>query len=200
MGRGRDPEVALQQGFPGTLPVSRRAAGVRPRAVVRRAPRLGEAAPVKFKEAEDAWDFEIAIRSDDQCSVSGCTLARAFFPDGGRHDLAIFPKMFDQSRKEQVDTLIHETGHIFGLRHFFAEVHESKWPSEVFGTHKPFSIMNYGAMSELTDADKQDLTFLYQSAWSGDLTNVNGTPLRLMTPYHASGVVISLACSAREKG
>ena len=86
--------------------------------------------------------------------MNGYVLASAFFPDAGRHELVIYPKMFSQSRREQVDTLIHEVGHIFGLRHFFANIRETAWPSQVFGTHKPFSIMNYGHQSELTD-DRQ---------------------------------------------
>jgi hypothetical protein len=99
----------------------------------------------------------------------------------------IYPKMFSQSRKEQVDTLIHEVGHIFGLRHFFANISETAWPSQVFGTHKPFSIMNYGHQSELTDDDKGDLKRLYQSAWSGELREINGTQIRLMKPFSATG-------------
>jgi hypothetical protein len=62
------------------------------------------------------------------------------------------------------------------LRHFFAQVSESAWPSVVFGTHKPFTIMNYGAQSELSAADRSDRTLLYQSAWTGTLTAVNGPP------------------------
>jgi hypothetical protein len=95
--------------------------------------------------------------------------------------------MFTQSRKEQVDTLIHEIGHTFGLRHFFANVSETAWPSQVFGTHKPFSIMNYGNQSELTDDDKADLKRLYQAAWSGELTKINGTPIQLVKPFHTVG-------------
>ncbi|MEM7352205.1 MAG: matrixin family metalloprotease [Acidobacteriota bacterium] len=146
----------------------------------------GAAAPVKFKENEDLWDFEIVMSSGDNCTPSGCTLARAFFPDSGRHDLMLFPKMFEQSRKEQVDTWIHEIGHIFGLRHFFATVEETAWPAEVFGTHSKFSIMNYGALSELTEVDKADLTRLYQQAWAGVLTHVNGTEIQFVQPYHVS--------------
>ena len=52
--------------------------------------------------------------------------------------------MFTQSPEEQVETLIHEIGHVFGLRHFFAQLSETAWASEVFGTHDPLSIMNYG--------------------------------------------------------
>lgn len=146
----------------------------------------GDAAPVKFAEQDDPWDFEIIIRNSDECDINGCVLASAFFPDGGRHELDIYPKMFEQDKKEQVETLIHEVGHIFGLRHFFANVSETSWPSEIFGTHKPFSIMNYGPESKLTDYDRADLKRLYETAWSGELTEVNGTEIRFVTPYSAT--------------
>jgi hypothetical protein len=143
-----------------------------------------DAAPIRFTEADDNPDFEIVIEKNDDCDPRGCVLAQAFFPDAGRHQLYVFPKMFEQSRKEQVDTLTHEVGHIFGLRHFFAPDQETRWPSEIFGEHKPFSIMNYGANSELTDADRRDLKTLYTSAWSKDLTNINGTPIKFVRPFH----------------
>jgi hypothetical protein len=144
----------------------------------------GTAAPVKFTEDEDLWDFEIVVMSADNCRADACSLARAFFPDTGRHDLTVFPMLFKQSRKEQVDTFVHEIGHIFGLRHFFANITETGLPSEIFGTHSKFSIMNYGELSELTAEDRNDLTRLYQSAWSGTLTHINGTPIQLVTPFH----------------
>lgn len=147
----------------------------------------GDAAPVKFAERDDAWDFEIVIRSTDDCDANGCVLASAFFPDAGRHTLLMYPKMFIQSREEQVETLIHEIGHVFGLRHFFANVSETAWPSEVFGAHKPFSIMNYGSKSVLTVDDKADLKRLYRLVWMGDLTHINGTPIRLVKPFHTAG-------------
>lgn len=147
----------------------------------------GDAAPVKFAQRDDAWDFEIVVREADRCNINGCVLASAFFPDPGRHELVIYPKMFTQSRKEQVDTLIHEIGHVFGLRHFFANISETAWPSEVFGTHKPFSIMNYGNQSALTDDDKADLKRLYQMVWSGELTQINRTPIRFVKPFNTIG-------------
>lgn len=147
----------------------------------------GDAAPIKFAKRDDAWDFEIVMREADRCTLDGCVLASAFFPDAGRHELRIYPKMFEQSRAEQVETLVHEIGHVFGLRHFFANVSETAWPSEVFGEHNPFSIMNYGEESVLTDADRNDLKELYRAAWSGELTKINGTPIRLMQPFHATG-------------
>ena len=145
-----------------------------------------DASPVKFTKDEDVWDFEILLRTADECNVHGCVLASAFFPDAGRHELVLYPKLFDQSRKEQIDTFIHEIGHIFGLRHFFAKIRENRWPSEVFGTHDKFTIMNYGSLSELTEHDKNDLKQLYNLVWSNVLTEINGTPIRMVKPYHVA--------------
>ena len=147
----------------------------------------GTAAPVKFAERNDAWDFEIVMRESDRCNINGCVLASAFFPDAGRHELRIYPKMFDQTKQEQIETIIHELGHTFGLRHFFANVSESQWPSVIFGTHKKFTIMNYGGDSRLTSEDKSDLRKLYQLVWSGQVTEINGTEIKLVRPFHMTG-------------
>ena len=165
----------------------------------------GTAAPVTFTNDDDLWDFEIVMRNSDECNPFGCVLAGAFFPDAGRHELELYPKMFTQTREEQVETLIHEVGHVFGLRHFFANVSETAWPSEIFGRHHKFSIMNYGTLSELTEVDKEDLTLLYQAVWSGELTHINGTPIRLVKPYSSqapvlgSTVAIPIAAAMRPK-
>ncbi|MEP3211141.1 MAG: matrixin family metalloprotease [Maribacter sp.] len=150
----------------------------------------GDAVPVRFCENQDNSDFQIHVASSDKCNAHGCVLASAFFPDSGRHQLVIYPKMFSQSRKEQVETMMHELGHIFGLRHFFAKISEKAWPSEIFGEHKPFSIMNYGAKSVMTEADIRDLRQLYQLAWSGELLSINETPIHLVMPFHTAGVVV----------
>ena len=147
----------------------------------------GDAAPVKFAERKDASDFEIVMRRTDDCDASGCVLASAFFPDAGRHQLTLYPQMFAQSRQEQIETLVHEIGHVFGLRHFFANISETAWPSQIFGTHKPFSIMNYGSQSVLTADDTADLKRMYQSVWAGELTQINGTPIKLVQPFHTIG-------------
>ena len=146
----------------------------------------GDAAPVKFTERNDAWDFEIVMRRADNCTGSGCVLASAFFPDAGQHELVLYPKMFTQRVEEQVETLVHEIGHVFGLRHFFALVDETAWPAKVFGTHSKFSIMNYGTLSVLTQADRDDLRRLYQLVWSGQLAEVNGTQIRIVRPFHVT--------------
>jgi len=144
----------------------------------------GDAVPITFKETSDTWDFEIAMSSSDKCNANGCTLARAFFPDAGRHDLMLYPILFNQSQEEQLETFIHEIGHVFGLRHFFANVSEKSFPSEIFGTHDKFSIMNYGEESILTENDVADLKQLYSEVWSGDRTEINGTPIVMFHPFH----------------
>lgn len=151
----------------------------------------GDAPPVKFKEvsAGDVWDFEITVSPTPNCnSNGGCTLASAFFPDGGRHELKVYPTMFEQSPQEQAETMAHEVGHIFGLRHFFANVTETRWRSEIFGDHEPFSIMNYGAESKMTENDRKDLKELYARAWDGRLQEINGTPVKLVKPFSADRV------------
>ena len=150
----------------------------------------GDAAPVTFSERNDAWDFEITIRPDN-CSPRGCTLASAFFPDSGRHELAIYPTLFRQSRAEQVETMIHELGHVFGLRHFFANLTETDYPSVNFGRQNPFTIMNYGKKSVLTDQDKSDLKLLYEKVWDGELRSINGTRIVTFVSYHQLGTPVN---------
>jgi hypothetical protein len=145
-----------------------------------------DAVPVKFAERTDAWDFEVVVQKNDDCDVNGCTLASAFFPDQGRHKLFVYPKSFEQPESEQIGTLAHEFGHVFGLRHFFAQISEQQWASVVFGKHRPFSIMNYGHQSRITKQDRQDLKSLYAKVWAKELTSINGTPIRLVRPYHLS--------------
>ena len=91
---------------------------------------------------------------------------------------------FSEPKQEQVETLAHEFGHVFGLRHFFAQIEEKRWRSEIFGKHKPFSIMNYGQKSVMTKWDRRDLKTLYSKAWSRELTEINGTRIKLVKPYH----------------
>jgi hypothetical protein len=144
-----------------------------------------DSCPVKFHEDNDAWDFEIAMHRTD-CDNTGCVLASAFFPDQGQHTFYIYPTMLEQSRTEQLETLEHEIGHIFGLRHFFANISEREWKSELFGSDSPFSIMNYGDKSKLTAADIKDLKRLYQLVWNGELTEINGTPIKKFVSFHMS--------------
>ncbi len=147
-----------------------------------------DAAPIRFKEAHDAWDFEVVVMAENKCRDGGCTLASAFFPDAGRHELKVYPIMFEQSRKEQVETMAHEVGHVFGLRHFFADVRETAFPSQVFGEHDAFSIMNYGHKSAMTDDDRSDLKTLYSLARSHQLTHIGQTPIKLVQPFSSQRI------------
>lgn len=142
-----------------------------------------DAAPVAFSEQRDNVDFEIVMRANADCDSNGCTLAQAFFPDQGKHEVLLFPTFFQQTRQEQVETMQHEFGHVFGLRHFFAAVSETAWPSELFGKDRKFTIMNYGDDSRLTIRDRKDLRALYEGVWSGKLKKINGTEVRLMRPF-----------------
>ncbi|MES1159487.1 MAG: matrixin family metalloprotease [Bacteroidota bacterium] len=144
-----------------------------------------DACPVKFHEDDDSWDFEIMIHNTD-CDNSGCVLAASFFPDQGQHKFYIYQTFFQQSPQEQQETLEHELGHVFGLRHFFANISETTMKSELFGSDSSFSIMNYGAKSKLTPADVRDLKRLYQRVWDNQLTEINGTKIRKFTSYHMS--------------
>jgi hypothetical protein len=47
--------------------------------------------------------------------------------------------------------------------------------------------MNYGSQSVLTADDKSDLKRLYQLVWSGELTQINGTPIKLVKAFHTIG-------------
>lgn len=156
----------------------------------------GDAVPVKFTKDEDDFDFQIVVRSSDDCDPTGCVLASAFFPDAGRHEFVIYPKMFSQSNQEQVETMCHEFGHVFGLRHFFAQITETGYPSVLFGAQSKFTIMNYGVNSALTEKDKTDLIKLYDEVWNGGRTDINGTPIMLWKPYTASEALLSFAPAA----
>lgn len=146
----------------------------------------GDAAPIGLEERDKGWDFEVVLSTGDNCTASGCVLASAFFPDGGRHRLMIYPLMLQQIEQEQIETLVHEIGHMFGLRHFFAITSEQQLAAQIFGTHVQFSIMNYGADSYVTDADRSDLKELYRLARSGALRAINGTAIQLVRPWSAT--------------
>ena len=79
-----------------------------------------EVVPIRFMEGSDNPDFEFMVEAQADCTPQGCVLASAFFPDSGRHALQLYPTMFEQPLQEQVETMAHELGHVFGLRHFFA--------------------------------------------------------------------------------
>lgn len=148
----------------------------------------GDASPVTFEESRTGWDFEVAVLRRPDCEGEFCTLASAFFPLPVRQRLRVYPSMFEWEQAEQVSTMVHELGHVFGLRHFFADSDpdELEFPSHHFGTDSRFTIMNYGYESRLTEADRRDLRRLYQAAWSDDPEAILGKPVSLVKASHAA--------------
>ena len=43
-----------------------------------------------------------------------------------------------------------------------------------------------GSKSVMTDNDREDLRRLYTGAWSGQIKDVNGTPIQLVQPFSAA--------------
>lgn len=143
-----------------------------------------DASPVTFQEDINLWDFEISMVPSENCTPNGCVLASAFFPNSGRNFLRFYPTFFTQPLEEQIETVAHELGHIFGLRHFFANISETAFPSTLFGSQSRFTIMNYGPDSRLTEDDKLDLKRLYELVWTEQLNDINGTPVQIIKPFH----------------
>ncbi len=99
---GHDPALAVRRGRARPVQAIRSSPKARSSGFAEAILLWGDATPVKFAKRSDAWDFEIVVKRFDECNSDGCVLASAFFPDGGRHELSIYPKMFTQSRKEQI--------------------------------------------------------------------------------------------------
>lgn len=147
--------------------------------------RWGDFVPVRFREDNDNYDFEISCSSFQPIINGGPLAASSFLPNELRAKFVIYPalrKMFEENAETALQVLCHELGHIFGLRHFFALVEERGFSAEIFGTHSKFTIMNYGPDSRLTDTDRSDLKMLYQEAWAGRLTTINRTSISLISP------------------
>ncbi len=142
----------------------------------------GSAVPVRFSERSHGVDFGGEGQSQWRSVRRGMRFGCAFFLIPVNM-IWPYPTLFKQTQKEQEETMVHEMGHIFGLRHFFAKVRESDRQSVLFGRQDAFTIMNYGPKSQLTDNDKQDLARLYEEVWSGKRKDVNGTPIQQVVPF-----------------
>ncbi len=140
----------------------------------------GDSSPFILQEHEGLTDFKIHIKTFDDCTAEGCVLASAFFPSEIKDEkrLDLYPILFKQTKEEQVETIIHELGHVMGLRHSFAQ-EEANWPNALFGHDNQLSIMNYGVLSKLTIIDKEDLKKLYQAVWNNTLKKIKNMPIKL---------------------
>lgn len=155
----------------------------------------GDAAPVKYAEVAAGTnakaDFEVFMHKSEDCDATGCTLASAFFPNAKENEMRIYPTLFQQSPAEQVETLAHEIGHTFGLRHYFARSEGED--TVLFGKHARKSIMNYNDDCVMTETDRRDLKALYKAAWEGTLKSIKDPitskvlPIKLYQPFHTKG-------------
>jgi len=151
----------------------------------------GDAAPVKFSEAEPGSpltdiDFFYGLTSGNDCNPNGgCVMASAFFPSQNIERLWIFPKLLETPMEYQFEVMAHELGHIFGLRHYFAQEKETQFPAVIFGEHSKFSIMNYGSDAVLTETDRRDLVLFYKGVWNRQITHIGDMPIDLVIPRSA---------------
>ena len=84
-----------------------------------------------------------------------------------------------------MNTLLHEIGHIIGLRHEFALDRKNDGtlredtPAQRFGSQNEHSVMSYDDINEIRDTDIKDVKAFY------DLENnysINGVPIKDYTP------------------
>jgi len=156
--------------------------------------------PIQFIYQETNTDFRVKMISQKDCDSSGCVLASAFFPDSNRNTVYLYPTLFEEPNlSDIVQTLEHEIGHIFGLRHYFAATLERENPAELFGKDSERSIMNYGTLSVMTDDDRKDLKNLYNLAWNGQLTKIGSAEIHFIFPFRSPDLLKAVK-EARKDG
>jgi len=126
------------------------------------------------KDFRDDVDFIVTIhgmenRQVDEFGNVGYVLGQAFFPDSVDKSFHIWPSPFDDS--ELLNTVEHELGHTFGLRHYFG-LEEGNIAFFRHDPNDPKSIMNYNENGVLTCKDKIDLKDLYNGVWAKTLTRL----------------------------
>ena len=149
-----------------------------------------------FEQAQQKWEFTDYVTIEQVDSIfkadfivhaaptngnmsSGFVLASAFFPNADQNDFYVYPEMFTVG--DPLNTMLHEIGHIYGLRHYFFREEEG-FPGLTFGTENEKTIMNYGKNSILTDTDKTELKALYEYVM--DNTKVNPGPVVMFKSRH----------------
>merc|ERR1712100_924209 len=146
-----------------------------------------------MKHAVESWDGREAWNHHLPGMIEGDTQGEANFTvtripeNGGLFASAFFPGYIFGNRLEITDfqlnahwvaklmtTLIHEIGHIYGLRHEFANTEGDNVP---VGLRNDFSIMNYGE----THLQKSDVTTLAR-IYSDTYARINGIRVAHFNP------------------
>ena len=152
---------------------------------------------IDMQRNQQSFDFIIHAADTNGDALNGYVLASAFFPSSNLNHFQIHPEAFTMGNG-LVQTLQHEIGHVFGLRHWF---YWRESPAKLFGDQSEKTIMNYGANSVLTDQDRADLQRMYNAVWSGE-PNIFGdnTPVVLFDPYSTTTALMrSMYRSAQGK-
>ncbi|KAM7220195.1 hypothetical protein V8F06_004523 [Rhypophila decipiens] len=151
-----------------------------------------------FQEAADEWNtlafgVNISATTDrakanflvkyyDPKDPKVGTLARAFFPNRVG-DVLVYRKTLIEPYWRNVlkNSLLHEIGHIIGLRHEFANDPDPKIAGQnieslahLFGTVNPHSVMSYDDVNYINDLDKKDVKAFYELP---NRTTINGVPI-----------------------
>lgn len=100
------------------------------------------------------------------------TIASAFFPSLFARELVLYKRFFAKDDAGRMSTMVHELGHILGLRHEHIwkngkQVEESSYPAELITALDKGSIMHYNwkpgynGNGKLTALDKRGVKILY---------------------------------------
>lgn len=121
---------------------------------------------IKLVYTDRLEDSKYTIRF--QSTPSGNTVASTFKPNlDDVTDVNVYPLFYQlggstqELFNRQVNTMQHEIGHIFGLRHEFALTGETNRPAIQIGDPNPLSIMSYNADRTIQPSDVATINVLY---------------------------------------
>ncbi len=133
---------------------------------------------VTFQYVSNLSDAAIELRFDKDGREG--LLASAFFPNEYRRDLnflRVYSSSFDRRYRRRYrlyNTMLHEIGHILGLRHEFAHETEKGMESILFGTRNKKSVMAYYPSQEIQDTDIDFIRKAYDELKDGEIVRAEG--------------------------
>lgn len=135
---------------------------------------------VKFKYVSKLCDaaFEVRYKRGGRKRI----LESSFFPTEHKRDLnfvKVYHASFDKRthrRYPLYNTMLHELGHILGLRHEFAHTKQNEMKAEsiLFGTTNPKSAMAYYPSQDIQPSDEQYVRKAYDELGHGTVVSALG--------------------------